>query len=127
MPLLDPSVAFSIQFVRSPLESAAFYQRLFDVEPVEASPTFAMMPLPNGVMLGLWSSATAEPTVTATPGGSELCFVAPDVDAVHADWCARGVDVLQSPTEMDFGRTFVAVDPDGHRLRVFRPAGAPAA
>jgi hypothetical protein len=23
---------------------------------------------------------------------------------------------------MDFGRTFVALDPDGHRLRVFAPA-----
>ena len=27
------------------------------------------------------------------------------------------------PTDMDFGHTFVALDPDGHRLRVFSPAG----
>jgi hypothetical protein len=26
------------------------------------------------------------------------------------------------PTKMDFGTTFVALDPDGHRLRVFAPA-----
>jgi hypothetical protein len=25
---------------------------------------------------------------------------------------------------MDFGRTFVALDPDGHRLRVFAPAAS---
>jgi hypothetical protein len=29
--------------------------------------------------------------------------------------------ILQPPTEMDFGRTFTAADPDGHRLRVFKP------
>ena len=28
---------------------------------------------------------------------------------------------------MDFGRTFVALDPDGHRLRVFAPREEPAA
>jgi hypothetical protein len=28
---------------------------------------------------------------------------------------------VQSPIAMDFGFTFTAVDPDGHRLRVFAP------
>jgi hypothetical protein len=28
------------------------------------------------------------------------------------------------PVQMDFGTTFVATDPDGHRLRVFVPAAA---
>jgi predicted enzyme related to lactoylglutathione lyase len=47
--------------------------------------------------------------------------MAADVDAVHADWAARGLAIAQPPTELDFGRTFVALDPDGHRLRVFKP------
>jgi hypothetical protein len=29
--------------------------------------------------------------------------------------------IAQAPTAMDFGMTFVALDPDGHRLRVFAP------
>ena len=29
-----------------------------------------------------------------------------------------------APTAMDFGFTFVALDPDGHRLRVFAPGAA---
>ena len=38
----------------------------------------------------------------------------------HAiQWHAR-----EGFAELDFGRTFVALDPDGHRLRVFAPAGA---
>jgi len=32
------------------------------------------------------------------------------------------VSILQGPTDMEFGRTFVGLDPDGHRLRIFAPA-----
>ncbi|WP_374468302.1 hypothetical protein [Ferrovibrio sp.] len=32
--------------------------------------------------------------------------------------------ILQPPTAMDFGYTFLAADPDGHRLRVFAPGVA---
>jgi predicted enzyme related to lactoylglutathione lyase len=28
--------------------------------------------------------------------------------------------VAQKPTDMDFGRTFVVLDPDGHRIRVYK-------
>jgi hypothetical protein len=41
-----------------------------------------------------------------------------------ADWKKRGLNILQEPVQMDFGTTFVATDPDGHRLRVFVPAAA---
>jgi predicted enzyme related to lactoylglutathione lyase len=121
---IDPSVAFVLLFVDSPANSARFYRHLLDVEPLEQSPTFAMFRLPNGLMLGLWSRATAEPIVQSPAGSAEVAFVAPDVDAVHADWVARDVPMLQAPTDMDFGRTFVALDPDGHRIRVFRPSDA---
>jgi predicted enzyme related to lactoylglutathione lyase len=46
------------------------------------------------------------------------------VEATHADWSKRGLTIAQPPTRMDFGHTFVALDPDGHRLRVFAPAPA---
>src|SRR5262245_59760192 len=119
-----PPSTFVVLFVHDPATSAAFYRRLLDREPLESSPTFAMFALANGVRLGLWSSTTAEPRVIGTPGASELCFVDPNVDATHADWLARGAPIAQAATDMDFGRTFVALDPDGHRLRVFWPAEA---
>jgi len=34
------------------------------------------------------------------------------------------LDIIQEPVQMDFGYTFVATDPDGHRLRVFVPEAA---
>ncbi len=122
----DPN--FVILYVDSPAASAAFYGDLLGKAPVEASPTFALFALDSGVMLGLWSRHTVEPAAAsaagAIGGGGELAFTVADraaVDAVHADWQKRGLPILQSPTELDFGRTFVACDPDGHRLRVFFP------
>ena len=52
----------------------------------------------------------------------EVAFTVADATAVkatHADWIKRGLTIVQAPTAMDFGLTFVALDPDGHRLRVF--------
>ena len=101
--------------------SAAFYAGLLGVPPAERSPTFAMFVFPTGVKLGLWSRHTVEPPPGAAPGASEIAFVVADTDAVHAAWAERGLAMLQPPTTLDFGRTFVALDPDGHRLRVLTP------
>ena len=118
-----PDLALTILYVDSPPASAAFYEALLGRPPVEASPTFAMFASPEGPGLGLWSRHTVEPTATAG-GGAELAFAVPDVDAVQVDWSARGLPIVQPLTVMDFGRTFVALDPDGHRLRVFTPAAS---
>ena len=120
----DPN--FTILYVKSPADSVAFYAGLLGRAPVEASPTFAMFALESGAMLGLWAAHTVLPPATV-PGGSEVAFAVDSdekVRALHADWSAKGLAMLQPPTQMDFGFTFVALDPDGHRLRVFAP-GAP--
>lgn len=113
-----------ILYVDQPLASAAFYATLLGCEPVEAQETFAMFRLDSGVSLGLWSRHTVVPAPGAAAGGGELAFHVEDVDAVYRDWVARGLPILQQPAKMDFGRTFTAQDPDGHRLRVYRMARA---
>ena len=78
----------------------------------------------HGVMLGLWSHAYGGARRRARPAAaprSPSPSGAGAVDATCADWSGRGLPSLQEPTDMDFGRTFVALDPDGHRLRVFAP------
>jgi catechol 2,3-dioxygenase-like lactoylglutathione lyase family enzyme len=110
-----------------PQASADFYASLLGKPPVESSPTFVMFALGSGVMLGLWSRHTVQPAATASPGGGELAFTVADAKAVHsmhADWKKRGLTIAQEPTDMDFGHTFVALDPDGHRLRVFAPSAS---
>ncbi|MFC5355983.1 VOC family protein [Azospirillum himalayense] len=116
-------------YVDSPTASAAFYADLTGKAPVEASPTFAMFALDSGVMLGLWSRHTVQPPASAGPlgGSGEIGFRvagAEAVQALHDDWVRRGLTIAQPPTAMDFGHTFVALDPDGHRLRVFAPTEA---
>lgn len=91
-----PDPNFTILYVDSPTVSAAFYEGILGRAPIEQSPTFAMFALPSGTMLGIWKR----------------------------DWTTRGLHVVQQPTDMDFGHTFVALDPDGHRLRVFHPTAS---
>ena len=119
-----PDPNFILLYVDSPATSARFYTDLIGRPPVESSPTFAMFALDNGVMLGLWSRHTVEPAAAAQPGASEIAFAVADNAAVkqlYADWGAKGLRIAQAPTDLDFGHTFVALDPDGHRLRVFAP------
>ncbi|HVW54108.1 MAG TPA: VOC family protein [Rhizobiaceae bacterium] len=121
-----PNANFMLLYVDNPPASAAFYTKLLGQEPVEASPTFALFRLSSGLMLGLWSRHTVEPAAEAGGGGTEVAFTvesAAMVDETHGVWKEKGLKILQPPTDMDFGRTFVALDPDRHRLRVFFAAG----
>jgi catechol 2,3-dioxygenase-like lactoylglutathione lyase family enzyme len=117
---------FIILYVENPQASAKFYEALLGKPPLEASPTFAMFALPSGVMLGLWSRHSCEPAAAATlGGGGEIAFAVAnnnEVTALFDSWTGRGLKIAQRPVDLDFGHTFVALDPDGHRLRVFAAA-----
>ena len=122
-----PNFSFVLLYVENPPASAAFYADLLGRAPIDTSPTFAMLPLSDGVMLGLWSRTAVEPAAVAQAGAGEVAFTVDSVAAVEttfADWKQRGLPILQAPVQMDFGHTFVAADPDGHRLRVFVPGAA---
>ncbi|OHX11694.1 VOC family protein [Chromobacterium sphagni] len=120
--MLHPN--FVILYVDNPARSAEFYSRLLDLQPLESSPAFAMFGMGGGLRLGLWSRDAVEPAAMAPGGAGELVFALPDsatLDECHRRWQALGLPLLQPPVEMDFGRTFVAQDPDGHRLRAYVP------
>lgn len=122
-----PDFSFLLLHVEDPIASAGFYSGLLGIPVLEQSPTFAMLPLRDGVMLGLWSRRAVEPKSSGQPGASEVAFTVADaaaVEATHAAWKKRGLRIAQPPTAMDFGTTFVALDPDGHPLRVFAPEAA---
>lgn len=118
-------ISFIILYVESAATSEAFYADLLGRPAADSSPTFVMFRMASGVTLGLWGRDGVQPAASA-PGGGEIAFPVESreaVDARCADWRKRGLRIAQSPTDMDFGRTFVALDPDGHRLRVFAPGG----
>lgn len=111
-----------VLYVRDVALSRAFYEKLFG-PPLEASGDFAMFDA-GGLRLAIWNVAKVEPAARHAPGGFELCAPVSEaqVSALHAEWAARGVVIAQAPTRLDFGFNFLALDPDGHRLRVFHPA-----
>ncbi len=118
---------FLLLHVADPVASAKLYNALLDIPIVDQKPDIAILPLRDGVMLGLWSRETVEPISSGQSGASEIAFGVTDaasVETLHIDWKARGLTIIQAPTRMSFGTTFVALDPDGHRLRVFAPTAA---
>lgn len=107
--------------------SLRFYTAVLDRQPVDAGERFAIFALPSGLGLGLWQVNDVQPASVAAGGAAELGFKLEDdaaVDRCHADWVARGADIILPPTTLDFGRSFVARDPDGHRLRVYAMGNA---
>ena len=119
-----PNVGFIPVYVDNVAASEAFYASILGRPAIESSPTFAMLPAAPGLMLGLWRRNGVAPAATAA-GGGEIAFPVDneaEVDATFADWRGRGVTIAQTPTKMDFGYTFLALDPDGQRLRVFAPS-----
>lgn len=118
--MFDPN--FVIFYVSNPLVSADFYTNLLNQKPVELAPTFAMFVLKPELKFGLWSKKDVKPSTSDMGGGSEIGITVDTIDAVntiHNQWVKQGVTIIQEPVMMDFGFTFVAADPDNHRIRVF--------
>ena len=122
--MMNPNMI--VLYVDDTIKSRAFYSDLFQRQPVEASDGFSAFALDSGLMLGLWSRNAVKPAAAAGSATSELVFPVADtraVQAVHDDWHERGLVIAQKPTAMEFGHNFVALDPDGHRLRVMCEPG----
>lgn len=114
-----------VLYVKDSDASAAFYETLLGQPIAQSSPKFSMLPIGGGAMLGLWQREAVMPPVRNELGGGEISFAVADADAVnatHERWKTRGAKIAQAPTTLPFGHTFVALDPDGHRLRVLAPA-----
>lgn len=111
--------------VEDALASARFYKSLFNKSVIVEADTFTQIALHEEVQLGLWSRSTVEPETQTAGGATELNFQVAntqELNSLHEDWRARGVQIAQAPTRMVFGDTFTALDPDGHRIRIFAPS-----
>jgi catechol 2,3-dioxygenase-like lactoylglutathione lyase family enzyme len=116
---------FVLLYVDEPQKSADFYARLLDREPLDSAPNFVMFELAPGLRLGLWARRDVDPAPCGAADTGELAMAVAtneEVEARCADRKRKGATILQEPTTKDFGLTFLAADPDGHRLRVFCPA-----
>jgi predicted enzyme related to lactoylglutathione lyase len=119
--MTNPVLNYILLAVKEPLKSAEFYSAILGAQPVQNASTFVLYVLPTGLRVGLWAAADMKPAPQPA-GGVEISFSLPDQAAVldtYEAWTRLGLKVVQEPTKMDFGFTFVVADPDGHRLRPF--------
>ena len=110
-----------ILYVSDVEASTTFYHRILGHEPIKTYPGFSVFALSDNVTLGLQAADEIEPAAEPYVGESELSLSDVehvDVDRLYAQWKALGIPMILEPTVLEFGYTFVATDPDGHRLRV---------
>jgi catechol 2,3-dioxygenase-like lactoylglutathione lyase family enzyme len=108
-------------YVKDIEKSTGFYRDLLRREPKAAFPTFVAFGLEGGCTLGLWSTKALNLPPAGSGSRFELAFQVENeeaVEAMHSDWRHRGIQIEQEPFTAVFGRTFVGLDPDGHRIRV---------
>ena len=114
-----------ILYVSDPIESAKFYEKLIGKPPV-GFPTYQAFEFDSGFTLGLWSTSAKNFVSGGNGHGSELAFQVENAETVkdlYQKWKETGVEIEQELKEAVFGLTFVALDPDGHRIRVNLPDG----
>lgn len=102
--------------------SKNFYTNTFECDGEVLSPTFISFSLGDGVSIELKQLAQVSPKAHITGGGTELSLMVDNSKVLHhlyEQWENKGVKFIQTPVELIFGITFVAIDPDGHRIRVF--------
>jgi len=102
--------------------SKNFYTKAFECEGKVLSPTFISFSLGDGVTIELKQLAQVSPPANITGGGTELSLKVENSKVLHNlydQWETQGIKFVQTPTELIFGITFVAIDPDEHRIRVF--------
>jgi len=120
-----PAPNLFLIYVTDVRRATDFYRDLFETEPVMTTPRYVPFEVAPGVLFALWSGRGGGVT-PQTPRCSEVGLMVPrstapadeTVDAVYANWVAKGVTVVEEPHDEVFGRTFVVTDPDGNLIRV---------
>jgi lactoylglutathione lyase len=108
-------------FVEDPDRAKSFYQKVFDLQPMNVDETDAMFRLEN-TMLFLTKSSEASrmisPAAVGSPGNGPrhvFAIIVDDVDAVCAELNEKGVALLNGPEDRSWGmRTANFQDPDGY-------------
>jgi len=115
------SVGAITLFVEDPQRSKAFYEEVFDVSAIYEDESSAAVKFDNLIVnllaLPAADDLIAPGTVATREAGSrfQLTIWVDDTDAVRAELAKRGVELLNGPTDREWGmRTASFTDPDGH-------------
>lgn len=124
------NLGFVVLYVDDMDKVKAFYTVLLgmSVVPEASGPHFLTLRPAGGSLVALQDKAGARfPPAHETGSGSvELSFEVADVDGTWQHWKDQGVEIVSDPVDLPFGRYFMAKDPEGHYLSVYRFARQPA-
>lgn len=102
-------------------KSTKFYETILETKPLETFHNFTRFLLNESFTLGLQSKHDIDPKPQQSFGGFELCLSHAEnkeVDLIYQNWKNKAIKIEMEPTNLIFGYTFVALDPDGHRIRI---------
>ncbi|WP_223229686.1 VOC family protein [Pseudoalteromonas piscicida] len=102
--------------------SEAFYRQLFQCEAAQLSPTFVSLKCASNVSIALKQNTALTPPSRITGGGTEISIVQPSQEAflaLYDTWKLLDIEFARAPQAEVYGTSFVVLDPDKHRIRVF--------
>lgn len=102
--------------------SKKFYQEKLQLqidERYDVPGEFAAFKLDGGAMLAIQTIIPSSGEAVKQPFIPGLAV--DDADKTHAAFLAGGVEVLEKPRDLPYGRTFLFRTPDGHVLRAYQP------
>jgi catechol 2,3-dioxygenase-like lactoylglutathione lyase family enzyme len=115
-------------FVEDPDRSKAFYQEVFELEPMLEDENGAGFRLEDTFLFLTRSShapALIAPAAAGHPGNGPrhvFAIIVDDVDAVCAELAGKGVALLNGPQDREWGmRTANFQDPDGNVWEIATP------
>ena len=118
------NLGFVILYVHDMGKAKEFYTETLGLPVVEAvsGPHFVTVRTTGGSLIALQDKAASvlPPGKETQPGSVELSFEVDDVDDIWRQWKEKGVEIVTDPTDMPFGRYFMARDPEGHYLSAYR-------
>jgi predicted enzyme related to lactoylglutathione lyase len=110
-----------ILYVQNVTASSEFYTNLgLSVVPEMSDPHFIALRSEEGSFLGLEDVSLGSAGRERRSGGFELGFEVEDLAATRAAWQANGVTMVTEIEAMPGGHAFLASDPDGHYLSVYK-------
>lgn len=111
-----------VLYVKDIEASQRFYTQVLGCRSQVLSPTFVAINFANNITVTLKQNTSLIPASNITGGGSELSIVVADstkLQQLYQSWKVQSVEFAQDLIQLSFGVNFVALDPDGHRIRVF--------
>lgn len=125
------SVGVITLFVEDPKRSQAFYESVFELQPIFDDENSAVMKLDNmllNILVRSQAPELIEPAPVAAAGaGASFMFTVwvDDADATCELLRSRGVELLNGPIDRPWGvRTAAFADPDGYAWEVAQQLGS---